>query len=174
LVRCDRQRTADGAEMENITPAKRALATLSQPPAAETGAVKRRPISKKVMKAIDLMIGGKAKTITAAAEQVGLPRETLSRNLSRPDVAEIMRQQVIKSLAAAAGRASAVKIGLLESDNAIVQERASSFVLGLIGVAPQQNPASVNINLEVRAGYVLDLRPDPDEGPIDVSPAKTA
>jgi hypothetical protein len=142
-------------------PAKRALAALDQPaPAAGDTGAKRRPISKKVMKAIHLMIAGKAKTITDAAEQVGLPRETLSRNLSRPDVAETMRQLVIKSLAMAAGRASAVKIDLMESDNAVVADRASSFVLGLLGIQPATTP-SVNINVEAKAGYVIMLDEDP-------------
>ena len=131
---------------------------------------RRRPISKKVIRAIDLMLGGKAKNITEAAEQVGIARETLSRNLSRPDVAEQMRTKVMKSLAMAAGRASAIKIDLMESDNAIVRDRATSFVLGMIGVAPQQNP-TVNISVGVASGYIIDLRPDPDEQPIiDVSP----
>jgi hypothetical protein len=164
--------------MEKITPpmpAKRALAALDQPVPADIGAPRR--ISKKVRAAIDLMIGGKAKNITEAAAQVGVARETLSRNLSRPDVTDLMRQRIIKSMAIAAGRASAVKVDLLESDNAIVRERASSFVLGMIGVAPQQNPA-VNINLEIKAGYVIDLGPDQEDrasrpqGPIvDVTPA---
>jgi hypothetical protein len=134
---------------------------------------RRRPISKKVIRAIDLMIGGKAKNITEAADQVGIARETLSRNLSRPDIGETMRQKVVRSLAMAAGRASAVKVDLMESDNAIVRERASSFVLGMIGIAPQPNPASVSINLEIKAGYVIDLRDD-DELPMkDVSPPQT-
>jgi hypothetical protein len=121
---------------------------------------RRRPVSKKVMKAIDLMIGGKAKTITDAAAQVGLARETLSRSLSRPDVAEIMRQRIIKSMAMAAGRASALKIDMMESDNAVVAERATSYVLGMIGIAPQQGATSVNLNLEVKAGYCIDLSGD--------------
>jgi hypothetical protein len=147
--------------MENIPPmpAKRALAALDQPVApADAGPPKR--VSKKVMKAIDLMIGGKAKTITEAADQVGLARETLSRNLSRPHVAEIMRQRVVKSLAMAAGRASAVKIDLMESDNAVVADRASSFVLGLLGIQPATSP-SVNVNIEAKAGYVIMLDDDP-------------
>src|SRR5471032_372799 len=142
--------------MENITsstPAKRALAALDQPAPADIGPPKR--VSKKVMKAIDLMIGGKAKTITEAADQVGLARETLSRNLSRPHVAEIMRQRVVKSLAMAAGRASAVKIDLMESENAVVADRASNFVLGLLGIQPATNP-SVSVNLNVQAGYIID------------------
>jgi hypothetical protein len=149
--------------MENITPstpAKRALAALDQPAPADIGPPKR--VSKKVMKAIDLMIGGKAKTITEAADQVGLARETLSRNLSRPHVAEIMRQRVVKSLAMAAGRASAVKIDLMESENAVVADRASNFVLGLLGIQPATNP-SVSVNLNVQAGYIIDVSPEPSE-----------
>jgi hypothetical protein len=132
---------------------------------------RRRPISKKVVKAIDLMIGGKAKNITEAADQVGIARETLSRNLSRPDVGEAMRHKILKSLAMAAGRASAVKIDLMESDNSIVRERASGFVLGVLGIAPQPTATPININLEVRAGYVLDLRDDPEPAPKVISPA---
>jgi hypothetical protein len=159
--------------MENTPPmpAKRALAALDQPaPPADIGPPKR--VSKKVMKAIDLLIGGKAKTITEAADQVGLARETLSRNLSRPHVAEIMRQRVIKSLAMAAGRASAVKIDLMESDNAVVADRASSFVLGLLGIQPATSP-SVSLNLEIQAGYIIDVSPEPGEAVDRLTPMRT-
>src|ERR1700730_5060022 len=83
-VRCDRRRTADGAGMENITPpmpAKRALAALDQPAPADIGPPKR--ISKKVSRAIDLMVSGECKQIKEAAEKVGLARESLSRALSK-------------------------------------------------------------------------------------------
>lgn len=137
---------------------------------------KRRPISRKVVQAIELMIGGNAKNITEAAAAIGMPRETLSRNLSRPDIAEQIRQKASKALIMAAARASAVKIDLLESDNSIVRERTSSFVLGLIGIAPQQNATAVNINLEIRAGYVIDLTDDVPraaQGPIvDITPSQ--
>ena len=38
--------------------------------------------------------------------------------------------------------------------------RASTFVLGLAGIQPATNP-SVSVNLEIRAGYVIDLSDDP-------------
>jgi hypothetical protein len=41
-----------------------------------------------------------------------------------------------------------------------VRDRASSFVLGLAGIQPAGSP-SVSINLEVKAGYVIDLSDDP-------------
>jgi hypothetical protein len=38
--------------------------------------------------------------------------------------------------------------------------RASSFVLGLAGIQLATTP-SVNLNIEVKAGYVIDLSYDP-------------
>jgi hypothetical protein len=150
--------------MENITPpgtpARRALAVLDQlpPAAADVGPPKR--ISKKVRAAIDLMVRGECKQIKAAAEKVGLARESLSRALSTPHVAEHLRQKVLRHLAIAAARAGAVKGELLDSDSELVRDRASSFVLGLAGIAPATTP-SLSINLEIRAGYVIDLTDDP-------------
>jgi predicted nucleic acid-binding protein len=146
--------------MENITPpmpAKRALAALDQPAPAVPVPAKR--ISKKVSRSIDLMVTGECKTIKEAAEKVGLARESLSRALSTPHIAEYLRTKVLRSLAMAAARAGAVKVDLLDSDNAIARERASSFVLGLAGIAPAATP-SVSLNLEIKAGYVIDLTDD--------------
>jgi hypothetical protein len=77
--------SADGAHMEN-PPAKRALAALDQPAPAVPVPPKR--ISAKVRAAITLMVNGDCKKICEAAEKVGLARESLSRALSTPHVAE--------------------------------------------------------------------------------------
>jgi hypothetical protein len=149
--------------MENITspmPAKRALAALDQPaPAADIDQTKR--ISQKVRAAIDAMVaGGEIKTIADAARHVGLARETLSRSLGIPHIAEHLRQKVIRHLAIHAARAGATKVDLLDSDNAMARDRASIFVLGLAGIQPATTP-SVSLNIEVKAGYVIDLSDDP-------------
>ena len=146
--------------MKDITPAKRALAAIDNPPPATDAAGAPRRISKRVKAAIDLMVSGECKKITEAAEKVGLARESLSRALSKPHVAEHMRQKVVRSLAIAATRAGATKVELLDSANEMVRDRASSFVLGLAGIQPAASP-SLNINVEVRAGYVIDLSDDP-------------
>src|ERR1700733_2277149 len=94
--------------MENIPPmpAKRALATLDQPaPAADAGPMKR--ISPKVRAAIDAMVSGECKKVCDAAAKVGLARESLSRALSTPHVAEHLRQKVMRHLSIAAARAGA-------------------------------------------------------------------
>jgi hypothetical protein len=147
--------------MENTTPpmpAKRALAALDQPAPADIGPPKR--ISKKVRVAIDAMVTGECKKISAAAAKAGLARESLSRALSTPHVAEHLRQKVIRHLAIHAARAGATKTELLDSASEIVRDRASSFVLGLAGIQPASNP-SISVNLEIRAGYVIDLSDDP-------------
>ena len=42
------------------------------------------------------------------------------------------------------------------------RDRASTFVLGLADIAPASAP-SLSVNLEVRAGYVIDLSDTPRE-----------
>ena len=151
------------ASMNNLTPAKRALAALAQPaPIVPPDAPKR--ISKKVPAAIDAMVAGDVKTITDAAEKVGLARESLSRALSTPHVAEHLRQKVLKHLATAAARAGSTKVDLLDSANEMARDRASSFILGLAGIQPATQP-SVNVNIQVKAGYVIDLS-EPDQHPM--------
>jgi hypothetical protein len=148
--------------MENITPpgtpAKRALAALDNPP-PDVPAGPQKRISAKVRRAIDAMVSGKCKRICDAAEHVGLARESLSRALSTPHVAEHLRQKVLRALAIQAARAGYVKGELLDSENEMVRDRASTFILGLADIAPASAPA-LSVNLEIRAGYVIDLSDD--------------
>jgi hypothetical protein len=106
------------------------------------------------------MVNGDCKKICDAAEKAGLARESLSRALSTPHVAEYLRLQTVRRLGIAAAKAGATKTELLDGDSEIVRDRASSFVLGLAGIAPAKSP-SVNVNIEVKAGYVIDLSDEP-------------
>jgi len=155
----------------NRIPAKRALAALDDQPAAPAPATPKRGISKKVASAIDLMVTGVCKDITSAADKVGMARESLSRALNKPRIAEHLRQKVQRHLAIQAARAGAVKGELLDSPNEMVRDRASSFVLGLAGIAPAAEP-SLNVNIEVKAGYVIDLSEGRDPPMRDVTPVR--
>jgi len=149
--------------MENITasaPAKRALAALDNPPAADVAAAPTRRISKKVQIAIDAMVSGESKTIADAAAKAGLARESLSRALNTPHVAAHLHQRVVRTLAIAAAKAGSTKVDLLDSDSEIARDRASSFILGLAGIQPATSP-SLNVNIDVKAGYIIDLTDDP-------------
>jgi hypothetical protein len=145
--------------METKTPARRALAVLDTAPAPSEPIAQRR-ISKKVRSGIEYMVSGDCKIIKDAAEKAGLTREHFTRELSKPHVAAYMREKVLKQLAIAAARAGAVKGDLLDSDNDMVRDRASTFVLGLADIAPATSPA-LSVNIEVKAGYVIDLSDEP-------------
>jgi hypothetical protein len=104
--------------MENITPpmpAKCALAALDQPVPADVGPPKR--ISKKVRAAIDALVSGDCKKICDAAAKVGLARESLSRVLSTPHVAEYRRRDILPNTSQAQV-ARFLKTSLLEPSRA--------------------------------------------------------
>jgi hypothetical protein len=141
--------------METKTPAPRALAAIKNPPAPET-INKALRITAKVRRAVELMASGKCKTIVEAAEQVGLARESLGRALAKPHVIEHMRQRAIRTIAQAAGRAAEVKTELLDCGDSMARDKASTFILGTAGIGPATAP-NLSINLEMKAGYVIDL-----------------
>jgi hypothetical protein len=147
--------------MENKPPAPRALAALNLP--APVLPDKPLPVTPKVRRAILLFVNGDCKQITEAAERVGLARESLSKALDRPHVVAYLQQRTRKRLEILAARAGAVKGELLDSDNEMVRDRASSFVLGLAGIQPANTPG-VALNIEIKAGYVIDLTDDPRPG----------
>jgi len=56
---------------------------------------------------------------------------------------------------------------------AMARDRASTFVLGLAGIQPASSP-TVNLNIEMKAGYVIDLSDDPPPLRIVSSTARPA
>jgi hypothetical protein len=144
--------------METKMPAPRALAALDKPPPVLPDKPLR--ITDKVRRAINLFVAGDCTKITEAAEKVGLARESLGKALDRPHVVAYLQQRTRKRLEILAARAGVVKGELLESDNDMARDRASSFVLGLAGIQPATTPGLV-LNLEIKAGYVIDLSDQP-------------
>lgn len=149
--------------MEARTPAPRALAAVKAGPPTEP-IDKQLRITAKVRRAIDLMARGECKTILEAAAKVGLARESLGRALAKPHVVEHMRQRAVRTIQMAAARAAEVKAELLDCGDSMARDRASTFVLGTAGIGPTTAP-SLSVNIEMRAGYVLDLRDDPPTAP---------
>ncbi|MET4242712.1 hypothetical protein [Bradyrhizobium sp. RT10b] len=131
-------------------------------PSAEKPA-RLKPISKKIRDAIGAMVRGDVKTITAAAEQVGLSREHLSRELGRPHIAKLLQEKVARNLAMSSARAGATKVDLLDSANDMVRDRAASFILGLSGHLPDA-PTGNHRSGGPRAGWMIDLSDEPRAG----------
>jgi hypothetical protein len=129
---------------------------------------RRRPIPKKVRAAIDIIVAGQAKTVTAAAEKARISREHLSRSLSESHIAEYLRQKAARTVALASGRASARIVELLDSESDHVSFDAARRVLSIGGIKPSADAGSINVNLNIRAGYVIDLSDDPRPPVIDV------
>jgi hypothetical protein len=125
-------------------------------------------ISRRIRSACDALVHGDVKTITEAAAKANLSREHLSRELSKPHIAQYLHQKACRTLAIGAGRAAAVKMELLDSSSEHVRNDASAFVLGLAGIKPAADPAAL-VSINIKAGYVIDLSDDPPAKVIDVS-----
>ena len=69
-----------------------------------------------------------------------------------------MVERIKHILAMAIPHAAQTKIDLLDSDNAVARDRASSWLLDRAGLGPTTGP-SVAVNIEMRAG--VDHRPYP-------------
>ena len=119
-------------------------------------AEKPRRITHKVRRSIDALVAGDARRSLTPPAPAGLSREHLSRELSKPHVATFLQQKVSRALAMASARAGATKVELLDSPSEHVRNQASSFVLGVAGIRPATSP-SVSLNIEVKAGYIIDL-----------------
>jgi hypothetical protein len=150
--------------------------SLPEPSAKREPREKKRPVPRKVRSAIAFLNNGTVKTITEAAEKAGITREYFSRSMSLPHVVAYMNTISARTMALATGRASAVKVDLLDCDSSHVRNDASTFVLGVAGIKPVVDPnISLQVGLEIKAGYVIDLTEpgDVDRRMIDVTPANS-
>jgi hypothetical protein len=125
------------------------------PPAVPPAPKMRKP-PPKVRAAIEALVTGQVKSITAAAAKVGLARESLSRAFAQPHNRQALVSRAEREVALSSGRAAARLRELIDSASAKVSMDATKFSLQCagIGVAPG---ASVNVNIELKAGYVIDL-----------------
>ncbi len=117
---------------------------------------RKRPIPKRVREAITLIVEGRARTIAAAARKVSMSREGLSRALSHPAAVQHLKERAAKQVALGAGRAAARLIQLLDAKSEHVAAEMTKHTLAIAGIKPASD-AQVNVNLEVRAGYVICL-----------------
>jgi hypothetical protein len=125
-------------------------------------------VSQKVRTAIEALATGEVKTISAAARTAGMSREALSKSLQKTHVDEYRVRRIHAARKVGALRASAKMSKLIDSPNGIVSLRACEFELGvgagLVKPSDHRNSVSVNVGVNVMAGYVLDLR-EPNEAP---------
>jgi hypothetical protein len=121
------------------------------------GGKKDRLPPPKVRKAIKLIQDGTARTITAAAEQVGLSRPYLSETLHLPHVQRFIHRQNSTALTVAFLRSGPRASELVDAESEHVSMAAVEFVQGVNGVhAHDPRGPLVSLSLNV-PGYIIDL-----------------
>jgi hypothetical protein len=124
------------------------------PPAPKPAREPRIP--RKIVQAIELMLTGSVTTQKAAAERVGVTQTYLSRCINRDHVRVFYERRARQTIAGALPRASRRLVELVDAGSEHVSLDATKHLLGISGIKPAED-ARVNINVELKAGYVIDL-----------------
>jgi hypothetical protein len=132
-----------------------ALDTSETAPAAPQSKKKDR-IPKAVIRGCELIASGECKTITAAAERVGITREWLSKQMQRSHVQAFIAQRARQTIASGMLRASARVLELVDASSEHVSLDASKYALAVQGIRPPSD-TQVAVNVGVSVGYVIDL-----------------
>jgi hypothetical protein len=139
------------------------LTTTDAKPARE------RRVSKRIAEAVRLLLTGECKTQKAAAERVGMNETYLSEALRKPHVRVFMERRVRETIANGTLRASARLVELLDASSEHVSLDATKHMLAIEGIKPAAEPTTL-VNVNIQAGYVIDLSDDPPKKVVDVTP----
>jgi len=114
-------------------------------------------ISPKCRAALQSLCDGTCRTVTAAAERHGLSRVHLSRVLHSPTGRAFAEREMRKNVQHAALRASHRLHELVDSPSQTVSFDATRLSLAISGIKPDET-SRVAVSVDIRAGYILDLR----------------
>lgn len=128
---------------------------------------RERRVSRRVAEAVRLLVTGECATQRAAAERSGLTPGHLCEMLKKPHVRVFVERRARETIAAGMMRASARLNQLVDAGSEHVSLDATKHVLALAGIKPASD-AQVSVNIDIKAGYVIDLSDDP-KPVIDIS-----
>jgi hypothetical protein len=133
------------------------LASIEQQSAPITPAIGRpKRISKRLQEAIRLLMTPECTTQRAAAQKLGMSETYLSEALRKPETRVFIERTARENVAIGALRASTVMVDLLECDSSSTRFDASKHILAIGGIKPTAD-AQVSVNIDIKAGYVIDL-----------------
>ncbi len=121
---------------------------------------KPKRIPANIIRGCELLNSGECKTITAAAARIGVSRDWLSRMVNREHVRVFIERRVRQNLTAGTMRSGARVMELVDASSEHVSFDAAKFNLALAGIKPAAD-AQVSVNIDIKAGYVIDLSDDP-------------
>jgi hypothetical protein len=137
--------------------------------ATEAKPARERRVSKRIAEAVRLLLTGECKTQKAAAERVGMNETYLSEALRKPHVRVFIERRTRETIANGTMRASARLIELIDAGSEHVSLDASKHALALGGYQPPTGPAAL-VNINIQAGYVIDLSDNPPARVVDITP----
>jgi hypothetical protein len=141
-----------------------AIATTSEQSAAPA---RDRPIPKRIRQVVELLVTGECTTQKAASERVGLHPDYVCRSLKAPQVRVFIERRARETIAAGMMRASARLNELVDATSEHVSFDATKHVLALAGIKPVAD-AQVSVNIELKAGYVIDISETERPAPITI------
>lgn len=154
--------------MRNVSEMAQALALKEQNaatsvPGKRTYKPRAKTISKLVRDACELIASGECKGATEAAERLGCSRPSLSRALNRDHVKDYLVSEARREISASVFRAAKVKVKLLNAVSEKVQSEVASELLAMAHIAaPKQPGVTINNNVSVSSGYIIDLSDKPE------------
>jgi hypothetical protein len=147
---------------DNDKPTKELTSTDAKP-------AQERRVSPRVRHAIDLLLTGQCRLKKDAAAKANLTPERLSRAMKESHVLEYIAQQTRVLLTQSQAPAAATMLRLLdEAKSEHVMKDVAIHLLGISGHKVVADP-STSINVNIKAGWVIDLS-DPPVRTIDVTP----
>lgn len=122
--------------------------------------VKEPRISKRIREVVQLLVSGECKTIKAAAERTSMHPNYLSGALKKPEVRVFIERRARETIASGMMRASARLNELVDAGSEHVSLDASKHLLAIAGIKPA-NDSQVSVNIELKAGFVIDISEQP-------------
>jgi hypothetical protein len=131
--------------------------------------VKETRLSPKLRKALHLLETGECSTQRAAAERAGMSEYQLSRRLREPQIQVFIARRRSENISVGSLRASRRFVQLIDASSEHVAAQVSERILKSEGVL-RTDTHQVSVNIDIKAGYVIDLTDAPKPGPmIDVT-----
>jgi hypothetical protein len=141
--------------MTDHKPTQEMTTTDAKPP-------RERRVSPRIAEVVRLLLTGECKTQRAAAKRVGMNASHVSEQLKKPHVQGFIARKTRETLANGTLRASARLLELIDADSEHVAFDASKHVLGIAGIKPADH-AQVSVNVDVKAGFIIDLSEPPKQ-----------
>jgi DNA-binding Lrp family transcriptional regulator len=118
--------------------------------------VKKTRISKRLQEAIRLLMTPECRTQRAAAQKLGMSETYLSEALRKPETRVFIERCARENVAVSQLRASAKLGELLDCGANGTEFDATRLSLAIAGIKPAAD-AQVSVNIDIKAGYVIDL-----------------